>query len=124
MQVEKKYLFCRLRKAGEISTLFENGKTSSSKTVTVKLMLNNDNTAGRSKPKQIKFAAISPKRTGNAVERNRIRRRIRAAVRDIDEENIPNCTLAVIGRRAILKAGYNRLKEDIKNAIKNILSAK
>lgn len=61
------------------------------------------------------------KKVGNAVERNRARRRLRAAV----DEVVPfhaqeGYDFVVIGRAATLKRPYTKLVEDLKTALKRL----
>lgn len=61
------------------------------------------------------------KKVGNAVERNRARRRLRAAV----DEVVPfhaqeGYDFVVIGRAATIKRPYTKLVEDLKTALKRL----
>ena len=54
------------------------------------------------------------KKTGNAVERNRIKRRLRAAIRDVAPFAArPACDYVLIGRRAALDISFSDLKKDL-----------
>lgn len=54
------------------------------------------------------------KKTGNAVERNRIKRRLRAAVREIAPAAAHGgCDYVLIGRRAALDISFGDLKKDL-----------
>ena len=55
------------------------------------------------------------KKVGNAVERNRVRRRLRAAVREALERR-PGRDYVVIGRRAALSRPWEALVGDLKSA--------
>ena len=55
------------------------------------------------------------KKVGNAVERNRVRRRLRAAVREALERR-PGRDYVVIGRRATLSRPWEALVNDLKSA--------
>jgi ribonuclease P protein component len=57
-------------------------------------------------------------RTGGAVDRNRIKRRLRAAINEIlPVSGQPGATYIVIGRRATLTRSYEKLAEDLKTAV-------
>lgn len=58
------------------------------------------------------------RRVGNAVERNRARRRLRAVVREIlDRHGKRGHDYVVIGRRAALKRPYRSLIQDLETAL-------
>lgn len=55
---------------------------------------------------------------GNSPERNRIRRRFRAAVRDVlGEAGAPGADYVIIGRRAALDSPFPSLVRDLKEAL-------
>ena len=74
---------------------------------------------GDSAPSRVGFTVS--KKVGNAVERNRVRRRLRAVVR-------LSCAIAaptghdyvLIGRRGALTAPFERLKADFAGALKRV----
>lgn len=58
------------------------------------------------------------KRTGGAVERNRIKRRLRQVIAAVlPEYGRPGCQYVVIGRKATLRRPYQLLTEDLKTAL-------
>lgn len=58
------------------------------------------------------------RRVGNAVVRNRIKRRLRAAADEvITEDGLPGRDYVLIGRAATLKRDYNDLLEDLRIAL-------
>lgn len=65
------------------------------------------------------------KRVGHATERNRIKRRLRAAVptAGLDFATI-NADVVIIGRREILTADYNVLIDDLRRALRVVTKPK
>lgn len=58
------------------------------------------------------------KKTGNAVVRNRIRRRLRSAVEELFPPHAAAYDYVVIGRATALEADYAIIRRDLKYAIK------
>ena len=66
----------------------------------------------------IRFGFTVTKKNGNAPERNRIRRRLREAVRRIDAVAMrPHHDYVLVGRRAALTADFNAMIEDLRSAL-------
>jgi ribonuclease P protein component len=64
------------------------------------------------------------KRVGNAVERNRIRRRLREAARACEAAFQPRHDYVIIGRREALVEPFDKLVADIGGAIARIHTSK
>lgn len=65
------------------------------------------------------------KKTGNAVERNRIRRRLRAAIAQIGDDSIPpSADFVIIGRRAALSLPFTDLVRDLMSGLRPALDPK
>jgi ribonuclease P protein component len=61
------------------------------------------------------------KKVGNAVERNRVRRRLREIVRVAGSNRIrTGHDYVLIGRRAALKAPFARIAEDFEGALRRV----
>ena len=61
------------------------------------------------------------KKVGNAVERNRVRRRLREIVRLTAAADLPcGHDYVLIGRRAALSLPFERLSEDFKRALRRL----
>ena len=61
------------------------------------------------------------RKVGTATERNRIRRRLREAVRRIDAVAMqPHHDYVVIGRRAALTCDFNALLDDLRSALRRL----
>jgi len=60
-------------------------------------------------------------KVGNAVERNQIKRRMRAAAGEILPTIAGNYDLVLIGRRAALKLPFAKLLNDLRKLVKRLL---
>ena len=68
--------------------------------------------------KGVRVGFTASRRVGNAVERNRVRRRLRAAVREVlDCHGRRGRDYVVIGRRASLVRPFRSLVQDLKAAL-------
>ncbi len=64
------------------------------------------------------------RKVGNAVQRNRARRRLRAATAEIlKQTNIPPCDLVMIGRVSTLDRPYVDLCRDVNAALRRLAGA-
>ena len=59
-----------------------------------------------------KFGFITPKRVGNAVARNRVRRRLRAIVRGEGEHLVPGSYVVTIARWRAAEATFDELRTE------------
>lgn len=57
------------------------------------------------------------KKVGNAVERNRVRRRLREIVRRMPERLQAGCDYVLVGRRAAMTLPFERLTDDFQGAL-------
>ena len=65
-----------------------------------------------------RFGFTVTKKTGNAVVRNRIRRRLREAVRlSAADAAAPGVDYVLIGRRAALTLSFDRLIDDLRSGL-------
>ena len=68
-----------------------------------------------------RFGFTVSKKVGGAVERNRIRRRLKAAVRDVlAEQARPDYDYVLIARRPALDTAFASLVADLVNALKRV----
>jgi ribonuclease P protein component len=73
---------------------------------------------------QPRFGFTVSKKVGGAVERNRIKRRLRAAVRDVMRGHArPDFDYVLIARRPALDAGYGALVADLVRALGRVHAA-
>jgi ribonuclease P protein component len=64
-----------------------------------------------------RFGFTVTRKTGNAVIRNRIRRRLKEAVRRAAEAAAPGTDYVVIARRAALRLPFDRLIDDLRSGM-------
>jgi len=63
------------------------------------------------------------KKVGNAVERNRVRRRLREIVRLSDQNRLQSGhDYVLVGRRAALKLPFDRLAQDFEGALRRAMT--
>jgi ribonuclease P protein component len=68
-----------------------------------------------------RFGFTVSKKVGNAVERNRVRRRLREIVRTSGSNRIRSGhDYVLIGRRAALKVPYARIAEEFEGALRRV----
>ena len=73
---------------------------------------------------RIRVGFTTSKKVGGAVERNRARRRLRAAVAEVfPAEAVPGRDYVVIGRTETLKRPYSLLLQDLRTALKRVGSS-
>jgi ribonuclease P protein component len=72
----------------------------------------------QSSPDSIRIGFTATKKLGNAVVRNRIKRRLRALVADVMPTRAKNSyDYVIIGRQSALDRGFEELKKDLKFAL-------
>ncbi len=73
----------------------------------------------------LRFGLTVTKKVGHATERNRIKRRLRAAIREAAPgHEATDADVVVIGRRDILAAEYRVLIEDLRRALRTVTKPK
>lgn len=74
-----------------------------------------------SKPDVVRVGFTCSKKVGNAVARNRARRRLKAAVDDVFPEAArPGLDYVVIGRQETAARPYSLLLQDLRTALKRV----
>ena len=75
----------------------------------------------RHDPEPARFGFTVSKRVGNAVERNRVRRRLREIVRLSAATQVrTGHNYVLIGRRAALSLPFGRMTQDFKGALRRV----
>jgi ribonuclease P protein component len=74
--------------------------------------------------RQARFGFTVTKRLGKAVDRNRIKRRLRAAVRDVQMHHAkPGYDYVIVARSPALETAYATLVEDLEKALERVHEA-
>ncbi len=128
----------RLRGHGAIGRLFDRAARGAAKTV-IALVLPAE-TPGAEAPDggapdarrrdaspTVRVAFIAGKKLGNAVLRNRLRRRLRAAYRERKDELAallpPGCDLALMAKKTLSEAAWADVVRDVTRAVERALEA-
>ena len=73
----------------------------------------------------LRFGLTVTKRVGHATERNRIKRRLRAAIPMAGQDYATlDADVVIIGRRDILSAGFDVLIDDLRRALRAVTKPK
>jgi len=103
----------RLRQRADFLAAASGSKVSAA-TFVLQARRRTDNGAAR-------FGFTVSKKVGNAVERNRVRRRLREIVRKSGSNRIRSGhDYVLIGRRAALKVPYARIAEEFEGALRRV----
>ncbi|MBO4848239.1 MAG: ribonuclease P protein component [Clostridia bacterium] len=98
-----------LKRNKEFRRVYRNGKTAGSHTLVLIYL------SGRQPEKKIGFAV--GKKIGNAVVRNRVKRRLREAVTPLLPEIAPGCRLIFIARLPILDASFQEIESTVRRLV-------
>jgi ribonuclease P protein component len=75
----------------------------------------------RCDPGPVRVGFTVSKKVGNAVERNRVRRRLRELVKRNGPPFMrPHCDYVLVGRRAALGRSFDMMLDDLKSALKQL----
>ncbi len=69
----------------------------------------------------VRFGFTVTKQSGNSVERNRIRRRLRNIAKESIDIAKPGYDYVVVGKRTALEREYEDLRKDLRYAIHNVV---
>lgn len=109
----------RLKKRAEFKAVGRGARTERSGFV-LQALCEAADAAGDNPPR---FGFTVTKRTGNSVERNRIRRRLKAAVSERLSGARPGCSYVLVGRRSALTRSYPELLSDLEVAFERVHNA-
>ena len=108
----------KLRSRAEFTVVQNGGRRASGRYLTV---LGRPNTVGRDR-----LGIIASKRVGDAVDRNRAKRRVRALFRQDSSRpaSAVDFDLVVIGRQELVRAPFPAIAADFHAALKKLRGAK
>lgn len=102
----------KLKKRADYLRLQKDGKKWVSPTVIVQ--------AGTGETGAIRYGLTATKKTGNAVIRNRIKRRLREAVRAVLPDTDLPFDIVLIGRTETAECDFTNLKKDLRWCLKRL----
>jgi ribonuclease P protein component len=104
----------RIKKSIDFEKIFQTGKTITGRFVFLKIK--------KTKNKNCRLCfVVGCKVSKKAVERNKIKRRLREALKGIYLELVPGYDIVIIAKKEVLGKSYTEIKED---TIKTLKSAK
>lgn len=104
----------RLKKRADFLEVAKNGKKSAAKALALQFLEKNDSD-------KIQVGFTVTKKIGKAVVRNRVRRRLKAAVDSVfNEMNIKSGEYVLIGRFYATERPFKDLQKDLKYTLYNI----
>lgn len=106
--MKKKY---RIKKNTEFQRVFQKGNSSANRQFVIYKLKNEDFPYFR-------IGISVSKKLGKAVTRNKIKRYIREAVREMKEEIDPAYDLIIVARRQVVDMNYHEAKKSLRHALK------
>ena len=113
----------RLRKRSEYLRVAASGRKSSTKGLVLQALGRGDDQhlADAGQPAQVWLGITASRRVGGAVQRNRAKRRLRAAAAQVlPASGAANTDYVLIGRRATLTRAFPALLSDLETALRRI----
>ncbi len=101
-----------LKKPEEFRTVFQNGSMRFGRYVAVHLLWNES--------EKIRIGVSASKKVGKAVVRNRVKRRIKEALRDVSSSILPGVSIVVGCKAKSSHASYWELREDLSRTLKGL----
>lgn len=101
----------RLTKRAQFQAAAGNGRRFRSPAMTVQVLDRDDGASG------VRVGLTASRHVGGAVERNRIRRRLRAAAREAFTSELRPVDVVLVARREALSANYSALVRTAQDAI-------
>jgi ribonuclease P protein component len=108
------YLVESLKKNKEFKKVYENGRSYATRNLVI-YCLNYE------KGKKNRYGLSVSKKIGNAVVRNKLKRRLREIIREFEKEkDFKGYDVIFIARKPVVKIGYLNLRKDVKKLYKKM----
>lgn len=101
----------RLRKNEEFQKVFQHGKSSANRQFVVYQL-------PKEEQKHVRIGLSVSKKLGNAVQRNRIKRLMKEALRETAEELKQECDVVIIARKPAASMELEEVRKSLKHVLK------
>lgn len=102
-----------LKKNSHFQRVYKKGQSKASKYLVVYWLDNKDNSSAN------RYGITVSKKIGNAVVRNKVKRRIKEILRKWDDNNYIklNLDIVIIARKPVVNLNYHQIKSDLKSLL-------
>jgi ribonuclease P protein component len=108
------YLVESLKKNKEFKKVYENGKSYATRNLVIYCL-------NYKKGKKNRYGLSVSKKIGNAVVRNKLKRRLREIIREYEKEKeFKGYDIIFIARKPVVNLDYQSLKKDVKKLYKKM----
>ena len=101
----------RIKKNTEFQQVFRKGKSAANRQFVIYKLENDDYP-------HFRIGISVSKKLGKAVTRNKIKRYIREAIREMKEDIDPSYDLIIIARRQVVDMNFHEAKKSLRHALK------
>ncbi len=111
----------RLRKRSEFLAVAATNRRSTTPGLVLQVRRRADGEASPECAPALRVGFTATKKIGNAVHRNRARRRLRAAVHEVlGNAGVMNADIVVVARQGTLQRGFTELRADLETALRRL----
>ncbi|MFZ4454024.1 ribonuclease P protein component [Salibacterium aidingense] len=100
----------RIKKNHEFSRIFEKGKSSANRQFVIYVM-------DHKEAAHFRVGLTVSKKMGNAVTRNRIKRLLREALRELEDQLMDGRDYIIIARKPVVQMNYVDIKKSLKHVM-------
>ena len=121
----KKRSITILKKRSDFLRVAASNKSYVTKGIIFQSRTHSDLEKAVSKTSRLRLGFTVSKKVGKAVIRNKVKRRLRALAKAVlQEHDISNLDLVIIGRKHTIRRPFAKLQEDMKTTIEKIISSR